>query len=144
MSPAAGAGAPGFAVASVVWLQRRTGLGFQLWDCGLFTVARYAQRYWFVGVLNTWLPVPLDWLASLATHARSLWRARPPRLGPPCVFRSCRLPGLPAHSLRGGAGASPCERRRPTRLCLGRSELESCYICLRRGSARGAHAGRAF
>ncbi len=80
VSPAAGAGAPGFAVASVVWLQRRTGLGFQLWDCGLFTVARYAQRYWFVGLLNTWLPVPLDWLASLATHARSLWRARTPFL----------------------------------------------------------------
>ncbi|KAK9819160.1 hypothetical protein WJX81_004112 [Elliptochloris bilobata] len=63
---------PGFAVASVVWLQRRTGLGFQLWNCGLFTVARYAQRYWFVGVLNTWLPVPVNWMATLATHSRSL------------------------------------------------------------------------
>lgn len=62
----------GFAVSSVVWLQRRTGLGFQLWDCGLFTVARVAQRYWFVGALNTWLPVPVTWMATLVTHSRSL------------------------------------------------------------------------
>ncbi len=70
------AAATGFAVASVVWLQRRTGLGFQLWDCGLFTVARYAQRYWFVGVLNTWLPVPVNWMATLITQSRSLWKVQ--------------------------------------------------------------------
>ena len=64
-------------MSSVVWLQRRTGLGFQLWDCGLFTVARVAQRYWFVGALNTWLPVPVTWMATLITHSRSLMQVRP-------------------------------------------------------------------
>ena len=64
-------------MSSMVWLQRRTGLGFQLWDCGLFTVARVAQRYWFVGALNTWLPVPVTWMATLVTHSRSLVKVRP-------------------------------------------------------------------
>ena len=77
-------------MSSVVWLQRRTGLGFQLWDCGLFTVARVAQRYWFVGALNTWLPVPVTWMATLVTHSRSLVKVQLRGRAACCCTPGCR------------------------------------------------------
>jgi len=105
----------------VVWLQRRTGLGFQLWDCGLFTVARYAQRYWFVGVLNTWLPVPVNWMATLITQSRSLWKVQLVLTEFRVGFRVIPETLIPQNTLNTRTGWLPSSRSR--------ARFGGCSLC---------------
>ncbi|KAK9804862.1 hypothetical protein WJX72_008960 [[Myrmecia] bisecta] len=58
---------PGAALGALVWLQGRTGQGLKRWNLGLFSVARY-QSFWFLGALNTWIPIPVQWMSDLVSQ----------------------------------------------------------------------------
>ncbi|CAL8464708.1 g4243 [Coccomyxa elongata] len=60
---------PGFAVSSVVWLQMRAGLGFRCWNLWVCSLARY-QSFWFLGLFNTWIPLPVSWAYGLLLRWR--------------------------------------------------------------------------
>ena len=47
----------GRALAAIPWLQTKWGLGFRIWNCGLFSIARY-HAFWFVGAYSRWVPIP--------------------------------------------------------------------------------------
>lgn len=47
----------GSALATIPWLQTRFGLGFELWNCYFFSVARY-HAFWFLGAYSRWVPMP--------------------------------------------------------------------------------------
>lgn len=71
----------GSALATIPWLQTRFGLGFELWNCYFFSIARY-HAFWFLGAYSRWLPMPNptrfvpDWgrtpLAALSHVARGI------------------------------------------------------------------------
>lgn len=70
----------GFAASSVVWLQMRSGLGFRCWNLWLCSLARY-QSFWFLGIFNTWIPLPVSWAYALllrwhgsANNMLKVWR----------------------------------------------------------------------
>lgn len=57
----------GFAASSVVWLQMKAGLGFRHWNLWVCSVANY-QSFWFLGLLNTWIPLPVNWASRLVSR----------------------------------------------------------------------------
>ncbi len=59
----------GFALSSVVWLQMRAGLGFRCWNLWVCSLARY-QSFWFLGLFNTWIPLPVSWAYGLLLRWR--------------------------------------------------------------------------
>ncbi|KAK9819551.1 hypothetical protein WJX74_010895 [Apatococcus lobatus] len=49
--------AAGRALATIPWLQTRFGLGFEIWNCYFFSIARY-HAFWFLGAYSRWVPMP--------------------------------------------------------------------------------------
>ncbi|KAK9866016.1 hypothetical protein WJX84_004249 [Apatococcus fuscideae] len=47
----------GRALAAIPWLQTKWGIGFRLWNCYFFSIARY-HTFWFLGVYARWVPMP--------------------------------------------------------------------------------------
>lgn len=56
-------------MSSVVWLQMRAGLGFRCWNLWVCSLARY-QSFWFLGLFNTWIPLPVSWAYGLLLRWR--------------------------------------------------------------------------
>ncbi len=57
---------PGWALWTLMKVQKQMGRGFRSRNLLLFSVGQYGSLYG-LGILNTWIPLPLGWLQPAAS-----------------------------------------------------------------------------